>query len=119
MTYKQVNDEEGPNEMLLCTDRELEDGGFSVADIAETPEMRTESVGVPEQGSDTCGGDLLNRLAASPPHPIDSRLSRRSKALAEFVEEWPIDRFERMLELVDVLDLTQHRWPCDPCTALA
>ncbi len=111
--------DEPDEETFLCSERELEEAGFSIGDLDEMPDVDHEFVAAPDSAPDEDSGDPLERLAANPVGSSDSLLSRTSMALAEFMERWPIDRFEPMLELAAMLDLNGSGRPCKPRTVLS
>ena len=117
MTYQQVhpNAQDPEQETILCSERELEQAGFSIEDPpAEEPDDQLAQD--PDPGEDSA--DPLDRLLASPAQSGDLRLSSSALALAQFTERWPIERFERMLELAGALGLTGPR-PRQAHTALS
>jgi hypothetical protein len=102
MTYEQAHDHDSDDtderERLLCTEKELEQAGFSVGDLSDMPETDPEFV----------------------PDPMDRFASGTSSSpVGDLMEHFPARRFSSLLALVEIFDLDRPLTArCDPCTAL-
>lgn len=117
MTYQQVHptEQDPDQETILCSERELEQAGFSIEDPA-AEDADDQLAQDPHPGEDSPGS--LDRILANPAQSSEPRLSSSALVIAQFTERWPIGSFERMLELADALGLTGPR-PHKPRTALS
>jgi hypothetical protein len=111
------DDEEHQSEMqpseLICSDRELEEAGFSVGVLTEMPEVDHEFVSeAVAHGDDICA--LLD--AHSTGRDLATVSARTSRALGAVAEWWGVEEFPALLGLLSDIGATPLR--CAPGLAV-
>jgi hypothetical protein len=88
---------------LICTDRELEEAGFSVGVLQEMPEVDHEFVSeAVAHGDDICA--LLD--AHSDGRDLSTVSARTSRALGAVAEWWGVEEFPALLGLLSDIGAT-------------